>query len=221
MKGSSFYAGGGGAPWADAPALARFYRSEEGRALARAIGGRMDALWPGLGGDGQARIAGLGYAAPYLALWPGAARRCGMGPARQGALRWPEEAASRMCLGHSRDLPFPDNAFSHVLLIHGLDPSGAGRQCAEAARILAPEGRLIVAASNRWGAHWWLRRTPFGKEAAFGAGAVRRLMRRAGLTPEGAARVFSPILILGARKRVVIRPYAPPLFAPVGAVPAR
>ena len=53
-------------------------------------------------------------------------------------------------------LPFANEAFDLVVLPHSLDFSSAPQQLlAEAVRVLAPEGRLILAGFNPLGPWWW------------------------------------------------------------------
>lgn len=115
------------------PLAAHFAGRDTRRAAALDVGcgtGRllaaMHATWPGL------RLAGTDLSPPYLAH----ARRQ-LGPS----------ARIRLAEGAAEALPFPDGAFdavTAVFLLHELPKKIRAAFAAEAARVLAPGGRLVV-----------------------------------------------------------------------------
>ena len=146
----------------DAVTLQRFYDGALGRAASRILAGKLTDLW------GETRglsVLGLGYALPVLEPFRGGASRIVAAvPHEHGPVTW--DCAGRgnasVSVGDFR-LPFPDGMFDRVIILHGLEESGDPRAyLREIWRVTAPEGRIVLATSNRSG--WWSRatRTPFG-----------------------------------------------------------
>lgn len=181
----------------DVLALQRFYDSPLGQAATRAVGARLQALWPQLQG---LDVLGVGYATPFLEAWQGVARRAvALMPSGQGAERWPARAPGLTVLGDDDRLPFADAVFDRVLMIHALEESDAVRPLLrEVWRVMAPEGRLVVVAANRLGL--WARAdsTPFGHGRPYSRGQLRDLLAGAMFEPTASARALhAPPLNVG------------------------
>jgi SAM-dependent methyltransferase len=164
--------------------LAAFYGSRGGETAARLLAARMAALWPRL--PGQA-VLGLGWAAPYLGLWPEATRRVALVPAHLDdaqALRARGGAAGMTgrggtLLAAEDHLPFPDQSFDRVLLVHGLEAAeNARRMLREVWRVLRDDGRVMLVVPNRVGIWAHLDRTPFGHGQPYSRGQIERLLAR-------------------------------------------
>ena len=159
--------------------LAAFYGSRAGDTAARLVAARLAALWPALPGQS---VLGLGWAAPYLGLWQGEAERCiGLVPSHihdaQG-LR-PDRSPCATLLAEEEHLPFPDDSFDRVLLVHGLEAAeNARRLLREVWRVLRDDGRLMLVVPNRTGLWAHLDRTPFGHGQPYSRGQIERLLAR-------------------------------------------
>src|SRR5262249_55861136 len=172
----------------DVLALQRFYASPLGTVAKRAAMARLAAIWPKADG---LDILGLGYAAPYLErLRDGARRAVAMMPADQGAERWPADAPALTALGEEPRLPFMDAVFDRVLLVHGLEETDAAPLLREVGRVMAPEGRLVVLAANRWS--WWAQAdaTPFGRGRPYSRAQLADLLADAMFQPVASARAL-------------------------------
>lgn len=152
---------------------AAFYASPAGAVAARLLAQRLRALWPSL--RGQA-VLGIGYTAPYLALWSvEASRSIALSPAPLAG-----DAALGIgapLVGEDATMPFPDLFFDRVLLVHGLEiTENARRLLREVWRVLKDDGRLLVVAPNRSG--WWAysETTPFGHGQPYSPGQIGRLL---------------------------------------------
>jgi SAM-dependent methyltransferase len=160
--------------------LGAFYASAGGALAARLVRDRLRALWPALPGMA---VLGLGHAAPYLDLWRAEAARCIALTPAQGAHRvprWPAPPALCCTLvAEEAALPFADRSFDRVLLVHGLEAAEhAKRLLREVWRVLADDGRLLVAVPNRVGMWAHLDRTPFGHGQPYSNGQLERLLTR-------------------------------------------
>lgn len=147
----------------DAVTLERFYASALGRAVSRVLGGKLTDLW----GDARGlSMLGLGYAIPALeAFGTSPSRMIAAVPFEHGPVQW--SAAVRgnasVAVGDPR-LPFPDGFFDRVIVLHGLEETGDPRAyLREIWRVTAPEGRVVLAASNRAGLWSRATQTPFGQ----------------------------------------------------------
>jgi SAM-dependent methyltransferase len=159
--------------------LAAFYASRGGETAARLLAARMAALWPALPGQS---VLGLGFAAPYLGLWRAEAHRCvALVPGHlpgAAALR-PPAAGCATLLAEEENLPFPDDSFDRVLLVHGLEAAeNARRLLREVWRVLKDDGRLMLVVPNRAGMWAHLDRTPFGHGQPYSRGQIEKLLAR-------------------------------------------
>lgn len=173
----------------DVLALQRFYASPLGQAAQRMIAARLGALWSDVTG---LDVLGVGYATPYLGAYTQAARRTvALMPAAQGAEHWPTAAPGLVTLGDESRLPFLDAVFDRVIVVHALEEAEAVRPfLREVWRVMAPEGRLVVAAASRLGL--WARAdaTPFGHGRPYSRGQLAELLRGALFEPTASARVL-------------------------------
>src|SRR2546429_8728456 len=110
------------------------------------------------------RIAGLGYATPYLGLFREEAERClAFMPAVQGVVKWPSAQPGLAALVDELDLPLTDAAVDRVLLVHALEMAhDPGALLREVWRVLAAGGRLLAGVPNRRGLWARLGTTPVG-----------------------------------------------------------
>lgn len=173
----------------DVLALQRFYASPLGGAVQRAASRRLQALWPTSAG---LDVLGLGYAAPYLGgLRQDARRVVAMMPAEQGAEPWPGDASVSTALADEARLPFMDAVFDRVLLVHALEECNAVHaMLREVWRVMAPEGRLVVIAANRWS--FWAQsdRTPFGHGRPYSRTQLAVLLSDSLFEPVASARAL-------------------------------
>ncbi|MAN67768.1 methyltransferase domain-containing protein [uncultured Hyphomonas sp.] len=147
----------------DAVTLQRFYASPLGLAATRILSGKLTDLW----GDARGlSLLGLGYAIPVLEAFGAApGRSVAAIPLDHGPVSWDpfDRGNAAVAIGDVR-LPFPDGMFDRVIVLHGLEESGNPRAyLREIWRITAPEGRIVLAASNRSGLWSRATRTPFGQ----------------------------------------------------------
>lgn len=193
---------------ADIVDLRDFYASRLGQAAARSIGGALATLWSSMH---EERLVGLGYALPYLDRFgTDAASALAFMPATQGAVNWPLDGASRTSLVDPADLPLPDSSIDRILMVHALEfVESPAAVLAEAFRVLAPGGRLVIVVPNRRGLWARLDRTPFGGGRPFSRGQAKRLLRDAMFTTSG----FSEALLFPPFQREGFLNLAPALEA--------
>ncbi|MEM7192089.1 MAG: methyltransferase domain-containing protein, partial [Pseudomonadota bacterium] len=138
----------------DAIDLRNFYARRIGVMVRRLLRPRVRAFWPNVTGM---RVFGLGYTTPYLLEFQKKAHCVGsLAPLRLGALSWPESGPSQTVLVDEMELPLDDEAVDRLLLVHMLEWSEHPHALLrEIWRVLAPNGRLLVAVPNRRGV--WAR----------------------------------------------------------------
>ena len=195
--------------WTDVVDLRDFYGSPLGQTARRAIRQRLRGLWPDLAGQ---RVAGIGYATPYLRPLIGEAERVlALMPAAQGVLHWPAEGPNAAALVDEAALPLPDLSLDRVLIVHALEHAEQLRPfLREVWRVLAPAGRVLFIVPNRRGIWARFDRTPFGHGQPYTAGQLSRLLRDNLFTPTATAAalftlpVYSRLLLAssGAWERV-------------------
>ncbi len=130
-------------------------------------------------------LVGIGYPVPLFERLAGDNPNAViLMPARQGALQWPIGAPSKVALVDEDQLPIQTASVECVMVLHLLENvSDPSHILDEIWRILVPEGRLVLIATNRRG--FWTRfeYTPFGNGRPFSRGQLGKLLRKAKLTP--------------------------------------
>jgi SAM-dependent methyltransferase len=173
----------------DVLALQRFYASRQGETVRRAALRRLASLWPDATG---LDVLGVGYAIPYLPpLTQGARRVVAMMPASQGAEPWPGEGPTASVLADETRLPFGDAVFDRVLVAHAMEEAEAPHaMLRELWRVMAPEGRLVVIAANRWSLWAQVDATPFGHGRPFSRTQLAAMLSDAMFEPVVSARAL-------------------------------
>ncbi|MFN0264897.1 class I SAM-dependent methyltransferase [Tepidamorphus sp. 3E244] len=166
----------------DVADLRDFYTEPLGLVARRRILAQVAGLWGELPGD---KVAGLGYATPYIRPYIDSAERVfALMPSRQGVVNWPPHGPSASALVEEYDLPLTDGAVERLLIAHCLEHADFPAEVLkEAGRVLAPGGRLIVIAPNRRGL--WARsdNSPFGHGRPFSRSQLSALLRQTGFSP--------------------------------------
>jgi SAM-dependent methyltransferase len=173
----------------DVSDLKAFYASRLGEAARDMILRQVAQAW---GGMRDLDMLGLGYATPYLAPYRSEARRTVAAmPAAQGVELWPRGERVLACLTADTHLPFPNALFDRILMIHALEEADdPAAMMAEARRVLAPSGRLIVAAAARGGLWAHAEHTPFGHGRPFTRAQLESVVKAAGLEPTAWSRAL-------------------------------
>lgn len=162
--------------------LREFYATPLGRAVTGSLKESLDRL-EALPVEGI--TLGYGYPLPVFAQQTTESSQTAiLMPARQGALKWPVNGPSQTALVEDGEIPVTNASVDCVVLLHALETAGDPSALLEEVwRVLAPEGRLIIVATNRRG--FWSRfeHTPFGNGQPFSSRQLRNLLRKAKLTP--------------------------------------
>ena len=183
--------------------LREFYTSRLGDTTRRLIANR---LKPRLGPLAGATVMGLGYAAPYLEDCAGEAR-CNMAfmLARQGVIHWPADGPVKSALVDEFGLPLLESTVDLALVIHGLELTDApDEMLKEVWRVLAPQGRLLLAVPNRRGLWASFDSSPFGYGQPFSRPQLSRLLRDS----QFAIVSWSPALFLPPTGRALFLSWA-------------
>jgi SAM-dependent methyltransferase len=112
-------------------------------------------------------------------------------PAEQGVEPWPSEHGVTSALADEARLPFMDAVFDRVLIVHALEEANALHPLLrEIWRVMAPEGRLVVVAANRWS--YWAQSdaTPFGHGRPFSRRQLSALLGDSMFEPVASARAL-------------------------------
>lgn len=175
----------------NAASLSRFYQTPLGRELAGALA------------EGIARYKmpsqsdsalGFGYTAPFFTRFAeNAAQRFAFMPAaiapsaveppapKQAAKKTGKTAAGAQRLGAERRFPLSDNSIDCILAVHALEFSpDAQAQLAELWRVLAANGRLILAVPNRRGLWARSETMPFGQGQPYSRGQLAEMLSQTG-----------------------------------------
>ena len=186
--------------WSDVVDLRDFYASSLGQVAARAVRARLRLAWPDVRG---LRVLGLGYAPPVLRPFAEEAERVVAAmPMGQGVLYWPRGALNRSVLVDELELPFPDNSFDRIVLVHAVENAESLRpMLREVWRVLSDAGRMIVVVPNRRGIWSRIERTPFAHGHPYSASQLSRLLRDNLFTP---ASTDGALFVPPSRSRMVL-----------------
>ncbi len=153
-----------------------FYNSQSGYMVRRILRSHVLSWW---GDCKNEKIAGIGFAQPYLEPFLESADRCyAVTPAGQGAYPWPEGKKNLTVLSEESELPLETNSVDKVLLIHSLEHAELLRSnLQEIWRILKSNGRLLIITPNRVG--FWSRAewSPFGQGTPYSLNQLRSILR--------------------------------------------
>ena len=167
----------------DVKRLIGFYKSPLGK-IARAL--VREEVIRLAGNVDKRRVAGLGFATPYLRFTMERAERVlAFMPARQGASAWPREGPSHTVLCDPLEMPLTDAAIDLTIAIHAIEHvADAEELMRELWRITAPNGHLILVVPRRRGI--WAQRdnTPFGQGNPYSGGQLDKLLRDHSFVPE-------------------------------------
>lgn len=154
-----------------------FYRTPLGAAAAEFVSARLVEAW---GDASGCRVAGFGFANPFLSEFDKAERRLALAPGGQGVIRWPAQGKNAAALVGEHAWPLPDASLDRLLIAHGLEESPDPRRLMrEAWRVLADDGRIIIIASHRRGLWSIVETTPFAAGRPYLKGQLDRLLREA------------------------------------------
>ena len=161
--------------------LIAFYSSPEGQVAHRLVAVRLCEAWSDVRG---LDVLGIGYCTPYLDAFNEARRALSAMPAAQGAEIWPADLKVRSVLVEEEALPFASALFDRILMVHALEESyNAQGLLLEASRLLAPNGRVIIAVAARGGFWAHAEKTPFGYGQPYSRSQLENLLREAELEP--------------------------------------
>jgi SAM-dependent methyltransferase len=179
--------------------LREFYAGPLGAAAREMVSRKVKEAWGGLSG---LDLLAFGYATPFLdPLTSGARRTIAAMPAAQGVEAWPLGAANAAALVDEAALPFPSALFDRILAVHALEEADSPiAVLTELGRVLAPQGRLILAVASRHGLWANAESSPFGHGRPFSRRQLEQLVREAELEPAGWTRaLYAPPLRWAAR----------------------
>ncbi|MEO1150002.1 MAG: methyltransferase domain-containing protein [Pseudomonadota bacterium] len=179
--------------------LHHFYESPLGGLAVASVAAPVKAAW---GEAAGLRMAGFGFAAPYLALFPQARATLALAPDAQGVMRWPVQEdgepggrsqgnraaagplKNRACLVHEGFWPLPDRSVDRLLIVHGLEEvRDATRLLREVWRVLADDGQLIIVAAQRRGLWAAFDTTPMAAGRPWLRGQLSRLLEQSLFAP--------------------------------------
>ena len=162
--------------------LLEFYKAPLGRIVREMLRDRILEFWPDAP---MHRVAGIGYATPYLRPYLQTAERVvALMPGPQGVAPWPRDEPNRSALVMEAMFALPDACIDRALLVHSLEMAHDPRDVLrEVWRVMAPGGRMLVVVPNRTGL--WARTdsTPFGHGRPFSRGQLAQLLRDVMFSP--------------------------------------
>jgi SAM-dependent methyltransferase len=173
--------------------LADFYESPVGQTARRMIHRRLLMMTPA---RRPTNVLGFGFAVPYLrAMLADAQRVVAFMPAQQGVVAWPA-GRSLTVLGEELLLPFADETFDLVIMVHGLESAESVRpMMRQVWRVMAPEGRLLLVVPNRASLWAQAERSPFAHGRPYLRGQLDMLLRESMFAPQRweSALYFPPL----------------------------
>ena len=171
--------------------LHHWYRTPLGHHVRKALQTVFDDTLAELKGK---RVLIVGYGLPFLHLWHKQAQVFIAMPGKLGAMAWPAHA-SRTCLAWEESLPFPENSFDAIVLIHSLENAnhpGSTLRCCNT--LLKADGNLVVMVPNRRSIWCRFENTPFGSGHPYSKAQLTTLLQKNAfcVNKSNSALYFSP-----------------------------
>ncbi|GAN62781.1 methyltransferase [Acetobacter indonesiensis NRIC 0313] len=185
------------------PDITDFYNSHEGAVCAALIRERLQWFWPDLR---RQSVLGVGFAQPYLSAWRGRGALCVSAILPSQIMPMQDTAASdgfsvfsredRCCVVDAQHLPFCDEMFDRVLVVHALENAEQAVTLLRAAsRVLRDDGRILLIVPNKIGGRLRQKNTPFARDARFTRNGLKAVLGRAMLHMERRDEAcFLPVL---------------------------
>lgn len=157
--------------------LKEFYQRDASQSAIRVIRRCLERVWPQNSLKGLS-VLGCGYTLPFMPEHPADGRVLCALPAGFGPMHWQQTGRNRSCVVMRGALPFANDSFDRILLVHELefaeDPHAV---LDEIWRVLKPDGRILILVPNRLG--FWARsdRTPFGFGRPYSFGQAHHLLQ--------------------------------------------
>lgn len=158
--------------------LRNWYKTPLGHTVRRFVQEELDELLPSLRGK---RILLVGYGTPYADFWLKEANVFAAMMGVSGGISWPEGRSNRVTLCWGEQLPFVEEQFDVVFVMHALEFSGhAEALLSECRRVLKNDGTVVVVVPNRAGA--WCRRevSPFARGLPYSTFQLENTCRQVG-----------------------------------------
>lgn len=158
-----------------------YYRSTQGRLTRRAVNIRLQQAVGRVDGE---RVLTIGFGTPYMRdFMTHAETVLAVMSGRSGAEVWPADGPCCVTIADEAELPFRDQSFDCVILVHSLEWSETPHvMMREIWRILADYGRVVVVVPNRRSLWARLDTTPFGYGRPYSRSQLRRLLGEAMFT---------------------------------------
>lgn len=146
----------------DIQELLRFYQTPLGKWTKHLLRHHIKSVWPH---THKQRVLGMGYCVPYMNVFlPQCSHAINMMSSRQGAVKWPFASPSLTTLAHEELLPFLDEQFDKVLLVHLLEfCEDTKKLFREVWRILCKGGEALIVFPNSHSLWSQAKHTPFGQ----------------------------------------------------------
>lgn len=162
----------------DVVELRAFYdRTKLGRIARTELRQGMGLLW---GETKGLCVVGFGYASPLLRPHlQSAARVLNLMPGQQGVAPWPRRGPNTSVLVEETQWPLEAGSVDRLVIMHGLETCERPAELLEECwRVLANDGKIVIAVPNRAGL--WARRdeTPFGYGRPYSLGQLETLLVR-------------------------------------------
>ena len=173
--------------------LRQFYSKPIGQAVEAILAECVVDLWESVNG---LNVLGVGYPLPMLRPFLNANRCIALMPAAQGATKWSEPGRGvATTLADEARTPFSDGTFDRVVLLHGIEEAESTRQTIrEIWRIMAPNGRIVIASANRLGLWTRAESTPFGHGRSYTLGQLKSMMSDLFKITASSRAIFMPPL---------------------------
>ena len=152
--------------------LKDFYRGDLGRTLAKVLTCYIEKL---LKIDDTSVVLGLGYTVPFITNIRTKGRFLALATTSLDA----QTKDGQIIFAKNKKLPFLDNTFDKVILIHELEYSeNPNSLLEEVSRILRVNGKIIIAVPNKYGLWASSKSTPVAESKAFSSSDLSAVLKR-------------------------------------------
>ena len=155
--------------------LEKFYNESLGQTVKCLLSIQLKKYWKDTRGK---KILGIGFANPLLdELDKDADRIISLMPFKQGRSHWRGRKGNLSISAKEYNLPFPDNFFDRVIILHGLESCSHERDfLREVWRILEDEGKVLIITPKPLSFWVFSRCSPFYKSRVYSASKLKYIL---------------------------------------------
>lgn len=162
--------------------LKNFYEENLGKNVKSLLASQLINYW---GKSENKRVLGIGFTTPLLGeLERYSERVISLMPSKQGAVSWQRKGGNLSVLANECYLPFPDNFFDRVIIIHCLEFCDNEKEfLREVWRVVGDEGKILIITPRPMSAWVFFGGNPYSNSKTYSIRNLKKILDNALFVP--------------------------------------